>query len=99
VYPGVKCIRSSDLEFENGSTRPFDAIIFATGYKSTVKAWLKDDDGFFDESGFPAADWPSEWKGNNGLYCVGFSRKGFYGIVADAKNVAQDISVVLSSQK
>ncbi|XP_031473613.1 probable indole-3-pyruvate monooxygenase YUCCA10 [Nymphaea colorata] len=98
VYPGVKCIRSSDLEFENGSTRRFDAIIFATGYKSTVKAWLKDDDGFFDESGFPAEGWPSQWKGNNGLYCVGFSRKGFYGIAEDAKNVAQDISVVLSSQ-
>ncbi|CAN6475949.1 unnamed protein product [Victoria cruziana] len=98
VYPGVKCIRGNDVEFENGSVHRFDAIVFATGYKSTVKGWLKDDDGFFDESGFPAAGWPSQWKGNNGLYCIGFSRKGFYGIALDAKNVAQDISAVLSPQ-
>lgn len=38
----------------------------------------------------------SGWKGKNGLYCVGLSRKGFYGAGADAQNIASDIKSLLA---
>lgn len=42
VYPTIKSVdRSKYIEFDNGDMRKFDAIIFATGYRSTVRKWLK----------------------------------------------------------
>jgi indole-3-pyruvate monooxygenase len=33
----------------------------------------------------------NEWKGKNGLYAVGFSRRGLLGVSTDAIKVADDI--------
>ncbi|KAL5227123.1 hypothetical protein ABZP36_015388 [Zizania latifolia] len=42
VVPAApKSIHSSDVEFANGMQHAFDAIVFATGYRSTTKQWLK----------------------------------------------------------
>ncbi|KAK8614585.1 hypothetical protein V6N13_068385 [Hibiscus sabdariffa] len=35
-------------------------------------------------------------KGNNGLYCVGLSRRGLYGASFDAQNIANDIKSLLN---
>ena len=38
---GVKSVRGNVVEFGDGKRHPFDAIVFATGYRSTVRQWLK----------------------------------------------------------
>ncbi|KAG8481362.1 hypothetical protein CXB51_026121 [Gossypium anomalum] len=91
VLPGMKCIRDKDIVFTNGETVQFDAIIFATGYKSTVRNWLKGSYESFDEEGMPRKSFPYHWKGRNGIYNVGFSRRGLQGISSDAQNIANDI--------
>lgn len=50
-----------------------------------------------NKEGMPKKDFPNHWKGSNGLYCVGFARRGLSGIAHDAKNVANDIKALLDS--
>ncbi|KAI5669740.1 hypothetical protein M9H77_19593 [Catharanthus roseus] len=96
VFPSVKMIDGDHIKFLNGKIKKIDAIIFATGYKSTVKNWLKEDDSLFNEDGMPKKMRPNHWKGDNGLYCVGFSSNGLFGISNDAKNITKDIVSCLS---
>ena len=49
-------------------------------------------DGMFGDDGFPKAPYPNGWKGESGLYAVGFGRRGLYGCAHDAVLVAQDIA-------
>lgn len=37
----VKSVHGNLVEFNDGKQYPFDAIVFATGYRSTVRRWLK----------------------------------------------------------
>ena len=37
----VKSARGNVVEFADGSRHPFDAIVLATGYRSTVRRWLQ----------------------------------------------------------
>ncbi|PON65574.1 Pyridine nucleotide-disulfide oxidoreductase, class-II [Parasponia andersonii] len=100
VFPSIKSIEQNNIKFENGETRYFDAIVFATGYRSTVKTWLKGGNDLFNEHGLPRQRFPNEyWKGMNGLYCAGFSSRGLLGISQDAQNIAQDISFSLTPKK
>jgi len=48
-----------------------------------------------NEDGFPKPGLPYHWKGKNGFYCVGLSRRGFYGANIDAQNVANDIAMLV----
>lgn len=59
----------------------------------------QDDGGLFNEEGMPKKRVPSHWKGENGLYCAGFSRSGLFGISNDAKSIAQDICVAFGQKK
>ncbi|KAL2513073.1 putative indole-3-pyruvate monooxygenase YUCCA11 [Abeliophyllum distichum] len=99
VLPSIRKVNGDYIQFANGETKSFDAIVFATGYKSTVRKWLKDDGGLFNEEGMPKKRVPNHWKGENGLYCAGFSRGGLYGISNDAKSIALDICMVLGEKK
>ncbi|KAF8701642.1 hypothetical protein HU200_033481 [Digitaria exilis] len=83
VFQEVTNVIGKKVEFKGGEERYFDTIVFATGYKTTVNLWLKD--------GLPEKDYPNHWKGDNGLYCVGFAKRGLAGISMDAKNIANDI--------
>ncbi|KAM7253257.1 hypothetical protein ACFE04_025875 [Oxalis oulophora] len=97
VLPGIKKIFEKKVLFENGKTKRFDSIIFATGYRSTVRKWLKEGDEFFDEDGLPKPNFPDQWKlGQSGLYCAGFSNMGLFGISNDAKKIANDIHFALN---
>ena len=49
---------------------------------------------FFSKNGFPKAAFPHGWKGNSGLYAVGFTRRGLSGASLDAMRIAQDIGQV-----
>lgn len=57
---------------------------------------MQEDDSLFNEDGMPKKMRPNHWKGDNGLYCVGFSSNGLFGISNDAKNITKDIVSCLS---
>ncbi|KXG32253.1 hypothetical protein SORBI_3003G128700 [Sorghum bicolor] len=91
----VKSVRGNVVEFGDGKRHPFDAIVFATGYRSTVTHWLKSEDGLIGDDGMAARSYPEHWKGDNGLYCAGMVRRGIYGSCEDAELIAGDISKLL----
>ncbi|XP_039128073.1 probable indole-3-pyruvate monooxygenase YUCCA10 [Dioscorea cayenensis subsp. rotundata] len=94
VLPSIASIKGNSVTFVNGKIHHFDAIIFATGYRSAVKKWLKDDDLIGDD-GMTKEKFPNQWKGKNGLYCAGLGRRGLYGGGVDALKIAQDINTIL----
>lgn len=47
---------------------------------------------FFTKDGMPKKPFPNGWKGENGLYTVGFTRRGLLGTSLDAVKIAGDIS-------
>jgi indole-3-pyruvate monooxygenase len=58
-----------------------------------VCVFVSPQDGeLFTEDGKPKAQHPSNWRGPNGLYCVGFSGRGLLGAGADALRAAADIA-------
>ncbi|CAO2181446.1 unnamed protein product [Urochloa humidicola] len=89
VLPAIQSFREHGVEFIDGKTEDFDAVILATGYKSNVPYWLKENGFFSKKNGFPCK--PNEWKGRNGLYAAGFSRRGLLGVSIDATKIADDI--------
>ncbi|KAK1413898.1 hypothetical protein QVD17_29635 [Tagetes erecta] len=92
VYPGVKRLACNNVEFVDGRIEKFDAIILATGYRSNVTTWLKDTDLFSEKDGFPTKPFPEGWKGENGLYAIGFTKRGLLGTSMDAARIAEDIA-------
>ncbi|KAM0968776.1 hypothetical protein ACFX13_017382 [Malus domestica] len=98
VMEGVKEITRNGARFMNGQEKEFDSIILATGYKSNVPTWLKGCD-FFTKDGMPKAPFPNCWKGSDGLYTVGFTRKGLLGTASDAVAIAKDITQLWKTNK
>ncbi|KAF7150149.1 hypothetical protein RHSIM_Rhsim02G0183100 [Rhododendron simsii] len=91
VCPALRKLTRYSAEFINGEKENFDAIILATGYKSNVPSWLKESDMFSDKDGLPRRPFPNGWKGECGLYAVGFTKRGLLGASIDAKKIAEDI--------
>ncbi|CAL4955965.1 unnamed protein product [Urochloa decumbens] len=91
VFGEISNIIGNKVEFEGEKERYFDVIMFATGYKTSVNLWLKDENCMMNSDGHPSKGYPIHWKGENGLYCAGFARRGLAGISMDAKNIADDI--------
>lgn len=46
---------------------------------------------FSQDDGLPRRPFPNGWKGDSGLYAVGFTRRGIIGASMDAKKIAEDI--------
>nr|XP_018680560.1 PREDICTED: indole-3-pyruvate monooxygenase YUCCA2-like isoform X2 [Musa acuminata subsp. malaccensis] len=91
VVPDINQFTSKGAEFVDGEHEEFDSIILATGYKSNVTSWLKEE--FFGEKdGFPRTSFPNSWRGKNGLYAAGFTRRGLLGASMDACKIAEDIA-------
>ncbi|KAK7378929.1 hypothetical protein VNO80_04378 [Phaseolus coccineus] len=88
----IESVRGKDVLFKSGELHTFDSIVFCTGFKRSTTKWLKGDDYLLNDDGLPKPSYPIHWKGHNGLYCVGLSRRGLYGAAADAENIANDIS-------
>ncbi|KZV51134.1 hypothetical protein F511_06198 [Dorcoceras hygrometricum] len=91
VFPSIRRLGHRSVEFVDGRRESFDAIILATGYKSNVPSWLKENEMFSDKDGLPKRPFPNGWKGECGLYAVGFTKRGLLGASMDAKNIADDI--------
>ncbi|XP_062187606.1 probable indole-3-pyruvate monooxygenase YUCCA9 [Phragmites australis] len=97
VVPGVKRLFCGGAELVDGRHIAADAVILATGYHSNVPQWLKGND-FFTQEGYPRVPFPDGWKGESGLYSVGFTRRGLSGVSSDAIKVAQDIAMAWEQQ-
>lgn len=97
VVPAIESLTSGGARFVDGQEKDFDAMILATGYRSNVPLWLKERQ-FFAEDGFPRRPFPNGWKGENGLYAVGFTRKGLLGASLDATRIAQDIAMYWNAE-
>ncbi|GAA0154022.1 oxygenase [Lithospermum erythrorhizon] len=93
VVPGINKFSKNNVELVNGEFLDIDAVVLATGYCSNVPYWLKENQ-MFSENGFPKSPFPHGWKGQAGLYAVGFTRRGLAGASSDAMNIAQDIGKV-----
>lgn len=98
VCPAIKRLTVHGAEFVDGSSEDFDAIILATGYKSNVPAWLKEREMFSEKDGLPRRPFPNGWKGERGLYAVGFTKRGLLGASMDARRIAHDIEQCWKSQ-
>ncbi|XVE83334.1 hypothetical protein DITRI_Ditri16bG0080500 [Diplodiscus trichospermus] len=98
VVPGISRIKGKKVLFEDGAEREFDAIVFATGYKSIANNWMKDYKYALNENGLPKNDFPHHWKGEKNLYCCGLSRRGLFGVSMDAQAIADDIKRVISEK-
>ncbi|VAH54637.1 unnamed protein product [Triticum turgidum subsp. durum] len=97
VQGSISEIMDDIVVFQCGKKISFDAIVFATGYKSTTNIWLKNGESMLNGNGLPIKEYPNHWKGGNGLYCAGLGRRGLAGIAADAKNIANDIISVIGA--
>ncbi|KAL9251233.1 Indole-3-pyruvate monooxygenase YUCCA6-like protein [Drosera capensis] len=91
VRPSIRRLKPNGVEFVDGVVENFDAIILATGYKSNVPSWLKEKEMFSQKDGLPRRPFPNGWKGENGLYAVGFTKRGLLGTSMDATRIAMDI--------
>ncbi|KAI3706024.1 hypothetical protein L1987_76277 [Smallanthus sonchifolius] len=65
------------------------------GAQTSIVIRSPDDGGLFNEAGMPKHKSPNHWKGEDGLYCVGFVSAGLFGISNDAQNIANDISRIM----
>ncbi|XP_078149091.1 putative indole-3-pyruvate monooxygenase YUCCA11 [Carex rostrata] len=93
VLPSLTSIEGNMVTFSNRKTHHFDAIIFATGYQSTMWQWLETDDpGLIGDDSMPKCKHPDHWKGCNNLYCAGFYRRNLGCLSEDALLIAKDIS-------
>ncbi|KAL6547573.1 Indole-3-pyruvate monooxygenase YUCCA6 [Orobanche hederae] len=95
IRPAIRRLRHKSVEFVDGTSEIFDAIILATGYKSNVPSWLKGSKMY----GIPKIPFPNGWKGECGLYAVGFTKRGLLGTSMDAKSIADDIEICWGPEK
>ncbi|TVU25893.1 hypothetical protein EJB05_28411, partial [Eragrostis curvula] len=98
VLGNISKIKGDIVEFEGTKNIKFDAIVFATGYRSTTNIWLKNGDSLLNDDGLPKKRCPNHWKGANGLYCAGLAQMGLAGIAMDAKNIANNIFSSMESR-
>ncbi|XP_059642275.1 indole-3-pyruvate monooxygenase YUCCA6 [Cornus florida] len=98
VCPEIRQLTHHAVEFVNGRKENFDAIVLATGYKSNVPSWLKEREMFSQKDGLPLKPFPNGWKGECGLYAVGFTKRGLLGASMDAKRIAEDIEQCWKSE-
>ncbi|THU52885.1 hypothetical protein C4D60_Mb10t08630 [Musa balbisiana] len=87
VRPAVRRIMEHGAEFADGTVEEFDVVILATGYQSNEREF------FSEKDGLPRRPFPNGWKGRNGLYAVGFTKRGLLGASLDALRIAQDIEL------
>lgn len=99
VVPGVQRFYTEGVEFVNGETHAYDAVILATGYKPRIDEFLENAGEVMDESGYPIP--PAGESKLPGLYFLGYVNPAT-GLLRqsgiDAKRVAADIARKYSGQ-
>jgi cation diffusion facilitator CzcD-associated flavoprotein CzcO len=92
VLPAVQEIVSDRVRFADGAEHPFEAIIFATGYTSSLRTTIEGFDAIADARGRPHP--LGEGPAIDGLYFVGFRNPptgALREIAREAPRVARDI--------
>lgn len=68
-------------------------VIFTSILILTIWSYLSlQGSDLFTPQGMPKVPFPSSWKGENGLYSVGFTMRGLLGASSDAMKIAGDIA-------
>ncbi|KAE8732628.1 Indole-3-pyruvate monooxygenase YUCCA6 [Hibiscus syriacus] len=86
---GLDRPRLGPLELKNltGKTPVLDV-----GTLANIKSGdVKEREMFSEKDGYPRRPFPNGWKGENGLYAVGFTKRGLLGTSMDSKRIAEDI--------
>jgi NAD(P)H-nitrite reductase large subunit len=92
VLPAVQEILPDRVRFADGAQHPFEAIIFATGYTSSLDKLIEGFAAIADARGRPNRF--GEETGISGLYCVGFKNPAtgaLREIALEAPRVARSI--------
>lgn len=92
VVPGVRSVGTSDVTFDDGTTRPYEAIVLATGYRCGLDRFLEDSKRVTDDNGRPLVF--GEETEIPGLYFVGFKNPptgALREIAIEAPRVADSI--------
>ncbi|XP_031268409.1 indole-3-pyruvate monooxygenase YUCCA6-like [Pistacia vera] len=92
VVNAIRKFTTSGVEFADGTLEDFDAVILATGYKNNTTSWLQEANFFHQKNGHRKSSLPNNWKGQKGVYSVGFTAQGLLGASMDAQKVAEDIA-------
>ena len=96
VVPGIGRVNARTVTFTDGSERPFDAIILATGYRPGLSSLLTDElsKKIMNERGYPKSLFFSE-SALQGLYFLGFSipvTGVLYHLAIDSERIARHIT-------
>ena len=59
---------------------------------SNLHLHIQEEELFSHFDGFPRKPFPHSWRGKNGLYAAGFTKKGLMGTSYDALRIASDIA-------
>lgn len=70
AQPGIERFTESGVIFSSGTSEPFDAVVFATGFETGLERILEDTTGLLDEMGRPLASGGATSR--PGLYFCGF---------------------------
>ncbi|CAN1828127.1 Probable indole-3-pyruvate monooxygenase YUCCA4 [Linum perenne] len=87
---GLRRPKTGPLELKNvtGKTPVLDV-----GALSQIRSGkIKQGSEFFTKDGMPKTEFPNGWKGEDGLYTVGFTRRGLLGTASDAVKIAADVA-------
>ncbi|KAK1378148.1 hypothetical protein POM88_024892 [Heracleum sosnowskyi] len=83
VVRGIKKFTPKSTEFMGGGTKGFETVILATG--------KMEEDFIGEKDGNSGNTFSKGWKGENGIYSVGFSQQGLLGISIGARRVVEDL--------
>nr|CAD1837784.1 unnamed protein product [Ananas comosus var. bracteatus] len=95
--PNINRFTDKGVEFVDGRKEEFNSVILATGYKSNVPSWLKDEEFFNKNDGSRRRDSRTVGKARMGL-CHRFHAKRLMGASIDARKIAEDIATQWNSK-
>lgn len=72
ILPDIQQFNAHSVDFTNGETHDFDAVIACTGYRAQIEDFVENGASLLNERGYPRSLWfdEPEWKG---LFFCGFS--------------------------
>ncbi|MGF7218866.1 hypothetical protein GGR92_005045 [Spirosoma lacussanchae] len=96
VAPAIRQVNPKTVTFADGSERPFDAIVLATGYRPGLLPLLGDTlaGQILNERGYPRQLWFDD-PGLRGLYFLGFTTPltgVIYNLTIDSEKIAKHVS-------
>ena len=95
VYPGIERLTEKGVVFVDGREKPFDALVYATGYKARLDRFLEDADKLTDSRGYPVAH--GRETSMPGLFFIGF-RNPTTGALREMNIEAQRVARIIGER-